>query len=74
MPAFDQRAYKVRACYGRPHGAPPDNLDPAGATLTAQIEAVIAYLQARIIGRGRITKQECLAYYDDQPDECDDIN
>jgi hypothetical protein len=36
-------------------------LDPAGATLTAQIEAVIAYLQARIIGRGRITKQECLA-------------
>jgi hypothetical protein len=24
---------------------------------------VIAYLQARIIGRGRITREECLAYY-----------
>ena len=75
MPAFDEGAYKVRACYGRPLGAAPDNLYPAGVTLTpAQIEAVIAYLQARIIGRGRITKQECLAYYDDRPDECDDIN
>jgi hypothetical protein len=40
----------------------------------AEIDAVIAYLQARIIGRGRITKQECLAYYEDRPDECDDIN
>ena len=75
MPAFDEGAYKVRACYGRPLGAPPDNLYPAGVTLTpAEIDAVIAYLQARIIGRGRITKQECLAYYDDRPDECEDIN
>jgi Cytochrome C oxidase, cbb3-type, subunit III len=75
MPSFDEGAYKVRACYGRPLGAPPDNLYPAGVTLTPmEIDAVIAYLQARIIGRGRITKQECLAYYDDRPDECDDIN
>jgi len=75
MPAFDEGAYKVRACYGRPLGAPPDNLYPAGATLTPdEIDTVIAYLQARIIGKGRITKQECLAYYEDRPDECDDIN
>jgi mono/diheme cytochrome c family protein len=74
MPAFEEGAYKVRACYGRPLGAPPDNLYPNSTTLTpAQIDAVIAYLQARIIGRGRITKQECLAYYEDRPDECDDI-
>jgi len=74
MPAFDEGAYKVRVCYGRPLGAPPDNLYPSGVTLTPdQIDAVIAYLQARIIGRGRITKQECLAYYEDRPDECDDI-
>jgi len=75
MPAFDEGAYKVRACYGRPLGPPPDNLYPAGVTLSpAEIDAVIAYLQARIIGRGRITKQECLAYYEDRPDECEDIN
>ena len=75
MPAFDEGAYKVRACYGRPLGPAPDNLYPAGVTLTpSEIDAVIVYLQARIIGRGRITKQECLAYYEDRPDECDDIN
>ena len=75
MPSFDEGAYKVRACYGRPLGPRPDDLYPSGVTLTpAQIDSVIAYLQARIIGRGRITKQECLAYYEDRPDECDDIN
>src|SRR5947209_4120233 len=74
MPAFDEGAYTVRACYGRALGPPPDNLYPTGTTLTLdQIDAVIAYLQARIIGRGRITKDECLAYYSDRPDECEDI-
>jgi mono/diheme cytochrome c family protein len=74
MPAFDEGAYTVRACYGRPLGAPPDNLYPSGVTISPdQIDAVIAYLQARIIGRGPITKEECLAYYSDRPDECDDI-
>jgi cytochrome c553 len=35
MPAFEEGAYKVRACYGRPLGAPPDNLYPNSTTLTA---------------------------------------
>jgi hypothetical protein len=74
MPAFDEGAYKVRPCYGRPLGPAPDDLYPSGVTLTPdQIDAVIAYLQARVIGRGRITKQDCLFYYSDQPDECEDI-
>ena len=69
---FDEGAYKVRACYGRPLGAAPDNLYPAGTMLTPdEIDAVITYLQARVIGRGRITKEECLFYYSDRPDECD---
>jgi mono/diheme cytochrome c family protein len=75
MPSFDEGAYTVRPCYGRPLGAEPNDLYPAGRKLSPdQIDAVIAYLQARIIGRGPITKQECLAYYEDRPDECDDIN
>src|SRR5262249_47008337 len=58
MPAFDEGAYKVRACYGRPLGPPPDNLYPSSVTLTPdEIDAVITYLQARVIGKGRITKQ-----------------
>jgi mono/diheme cytochrome c family protein len=73
MPSFDEGAYKLRACYGRPLGAVPDNLQPTPRTLNAdEIDAIIAYLQARIIGRGRITKAECLSYYDDKSEWCED--
>jgi hypothetical protein len=73
MPAFEDGAYTVHACYERPLGRAPDNLQPSSRTLTAdEMDAVIAYLQARIIGRGQITREECLAYYDDQPDACED--
>jgi mono/diheme cytochrome c family protein len=73
MPAFDEDAYTVRACYGRPLGAAPDNLHPSVRKLSPdEIDAVIAYLQARIIGRGQITRAECLAYYENQADWCED--
>jgi hypothetical protein len=46
----------------------------APRTLSAdEIEAVISYLQARIIGRGKITREECLSYFDDaDASRCDD--
>jgi mono/diheme cytochrome c family protein len=73
MPSFDEGAYTVRGCYGRPPGARPDNLQPTSGALTPdEIDAVIAYLQARIIGGGKITREECLSYFDDQPDPCED--
>src|SRR5260370_20888190 len=54
MPSFDAGAYSVRACYGRPLGAAPDNLQPTPRTLSAdEIDALITYLQERIVGRGR---------------------
>ncbi len=73
MPSFDEGAYKVRACNGQAVGAPPSDLYPAPRTLTPdEIDTIVAYLQARIVGKGRtITKQECLLYYDDKPDWCD---
>jgi mono/diheme cytochrome c family protein len=74
MPAFDEGAYQIRACNEQPLGPPPSDLYPTPRTLTPdQIDAVVTYLQARVIGKGRtITKQECLFYYDDQPEWCDD--
>jgi mono/diheme cytochrome c family protein len=68
MPSFDEGAYVTHACAGRPLGDPPDNLYPAPTKISPdQIDAVVAYLQARIIGRGDITKRECLAYYEGDP-------
>jgi len=73
MPSFDGGAYQVRACYGQPLGAAPDNLYPAPRTLTPeQIDSVIAYLQAHVLGRRQITHEDCLYYYYDQPSWCDD--
>ena len=65
MPAFDEKA---AGCGGE------TGLYPTPRNLTSdEIDLVIAYLQARIIGRGRITKAECLAYYDGQEDMCSDF-
>jgi mono/diheme cytochrome c family protein len=73
MPAFEDGAYVTRECYARLPSIRPENLQPTPRMLTSdEIDRVIDYLQARIIGRGKITREECLSYYDDQPDTCED--
>src|SRR5580704_15806682 len=73
MPSFDAGAYTVRACYGRPLGAKPDNLQPTPRTLSLdEIDGLIAYLQARIVGHGKVTRGECELYYEGKAD-CDDF-
>ena len=67
MPAFEEGAS------GCPGGG--GNLYPAPSKLSPEeIDNVVAYLQTRIVGKGKITKQECLLYYTDKPDWCDDYN
>jgi mono/diheme cytochrome c family protein len=73
MPSFDGGAYKAGACYGRPAGSAPDNLQPTPRALNVEeIDAVIAYLQERIVGHGKITREECLSYYEGKED-CEDL-
>lgn len=74
MPSFDQNAYTTRGCYGQPTGPKPDDLYPAPRNLKPEeIDAVVAYLRARIIGRGTVTPQECAAYYEELASSfCDD--
>lgn len=74
MPSFGADAYTPRGCYGQPAGAVPDDLYPAARKLdAAEIDAVVTYLRARIVGRRAVTPQECAAYYEaDAADYCDD--
>jgi mono/diheme cytochrome c family protein len=65
MPSFEEGA---RGCAGA-----TGNLYPAPRKLSPEeIESVAIYLQARIIGHARITKQECLYYYDNDESWCED--
>ena len=66
MPSFEEGA----------QGCPGGGGDyPTPRKLSAEeIDNVVAYLQARIVGKGKVTKQECLLYYTDKPDWCDDYN
>ena len=74
MPSFDEGAYVVRGCNGQPTGARPGNLQPTPRMLSQdEIGDVITYLQARIVGRGKITWDECLAYHEGQDDACEDF-
>jgi hypothetical protein len=75
MPSFDGGAYKVRACYGRPLGTAPDDLQPTPRSLSLdEIDAVVAHLQVRVVGHGKITREECVSYFDDTPTaSCDDL-
>jgi hypothetical protein len=73
MPSFDAGAYKIRGCYGRPLGNVPDNLQPTPRVLSLdEIDALIAYLQARVVGHGKVTRAECLLYYEGKAD-CEDF-
>src|SRR5262245_20969569 len=69
MPRFDEGAYTQRACQGQPTGAVPDALYPTPRMLSLQeIDAVVTYLRARVIGRRAVTPQECAYYYGDLAD------
>ena len=56
-------------------GPAPDDLYPTPRALSpADIDTLIVYLQARVVGHGRITRADCLYYYYDSPSsECDDL-
>ncbi len=73
MPRFDADAYVKHGCYGQPAGAVPDALYPAPRELSAgEIDSVIAYLRARVIGHPKITPEDCAFYYGDNADtSCD---
>jgi mono/diheme cytochrome c family protein len=73
MPRFDEGAYTQRGCYGQPTGAVPDALYPTPRMLSLQeIDTVVTYLRARVIGRRAVTPDECTYSYGDLADTfCD---
>lgn len=64
MPRFDDQAYAEQRCYGGISEAalgqdlPP--LPPGALLQRREIEALVDFLQAKIINRGPITRDECV--------------
>ena len=66
MPRFDEGAYTQRGCNGQNPGPVPAGLYPTPRMMSAdEIEAVVVYLRARVIGRRGITPEDCAYYYED---------
>lgn len=64
MPRFDDAAYAEKRCYGGASeadvGADLPPLPPGAVLQRREIEALADFLLARIVGRGPITREECM--------------
>ena len=63
MPHFDDRAYTDKRCYGMTEAELGDKVPPfppSTALPRREIETVADYLLAKVVGRGAITREECV--------------
>lgn len=69
MPHFDARAYEDDRCYGVTRADLGDQTPPASPTslIQREIVAVVDYLEARVIGRGAVTREECVEFFGETP-------
>jgi hypothetical protein len=65
MPYNLAGAYKTEECYGTVGEEPPADVAPGAALSVQEIDDLIAYIGARVHGQRRITKEQCVEYYDD---------
>jgi mono/diheme cytochrome c family protein len=69
MPRFDEGAYTQRSCNGNATGPVPDGLYPTPRMLSGdEIDALVVYLRTRVVGRRKVTPEECAEYYGDMAD------
>ena len=65
MPAFDNFAYKDDRCYGMTAKEMGDMKPPAGSPklIKREMNALVAYLLASVVGRGDPTEEECVDFF-----------
>lgn len=77
MPAFDRFAYSDGRCYGMKEAdlqASGQTLFDPPATLQArEIETLVNFLFARVIGQGPMTRAKCAEYWGGDGDVCREL-
>ncbi len=64
MPYHDRMAYRDTRCVTDPSGLKPEFLPQKGKNINANdLEALVSYLVSGIQGRGKVTVEECEAFY-----------
>jgi mono/diheme cytochrome c family protein len=75
MPHFDADAYTDKRCYGMTEaelGARTPTLPPSTTLQRREIEVLADYLRAKVIGRGAITREECVEALGARDRSCED--
>jgi len=75
MPHFDELAYTDTRCYGMTESELGDRtptFPPSSTLQRREVEVIADYLKARIIGRGAVTREECLETFGAGARSCDD--
>jgi hypothetical protein len=74
MPAFEKFAYSDGRCYGmKTADLQKDGLvlaDPASPLQPREIEAVVDFLAAKVIGQGPMTHDKCVAFWGEDVAVC----
>lgn len=75
MPFFDVRAYVDSRCYGMTAAQIGGDRPPPGTPnlIQREIDAVADYVIAKIAGRGPITREECVEYFEADVSRCQDF-
>src|SRR3954471_12070940 len=75
MPHFDDGAYTDTRCYGMTEaqlGSRTPPFPPSTTLVKREIEVLVDYLQAKISGRGPITREECIETFGERARSCND--
>jgi hypothetical protein len=75
MPHFDEDAYTDTRCYGMTEadlGDRTPTLPPSTTLPKRDIEALVDYLLAKVIGHGPVTRAECQDAFGENARSCDD--
>jgi hypothetical protein len=75
MPHFDDGAYTDKRCYGMTEaelGSRTPPFPPSTTLVGREVEAIADYLIAKIIGRGPVTRAECIENFGERARSCND--
>ncbi|MDA1132633.1 MAG: c-type cytochrome [Proteobacteria bacterium] len=75
MPFFDRLAYTDDRCYGMTADAIGDMKPPPGqpVLIKREIDALVAYLMAKVVGRGEPSEEECVEFFGADNNRCTDF-